>query len=63
MFTKMTTKDLRRYIDACHASRTFDSYFESACREYNGRVPAPRDVSYVVDQFGTVKLQNQIRVY
>ena len=38
MFQKMTTKELRAYIDGCHASREYDFYFEAACREYNGRV-------------------------
>ena len=68
----MTNKQLRTYIDGCHQAQAYDAAFEDACRELNSREtleprskPAPmaRDISYVVDQFGEVKLQNQIRVY
>lgn len=38
MFEKMTTQELRIYINGCHDRREYDAYFDAACREYNGRV-------------------------
>lgn len=37
MFAKMSNTELRAYITGCHASREYDAYFESACRELHER--------------------------
>jgi hypothetical protein len=31
-FYAMTQKELRAYINGCHASREYDSYFDYACK-------------------------------
>lgn len=37
LFAIMSSNELRAYIDGCHASRNYDSYFDAACREWNSR--------------------------
>jgi type VI protein secretion system component VasK len=37
MFDNMSDTELQKYIDGCHATKDYDSYFESACRERNSR--------------------------
>ena len=34
---RMSKKELRAFIEGCHAMKEYDSYFEAACREFNSR--------------------------
>ena len=37
VFKQMSDKELRAYIDGCHARKEYDMYFEAACMEWNSR--------------------------
>ncbi len=37
MFKNMKMRELRAYIDGCHARKEYDEYFYQACAEWNFR--------------------------
>jgi len=39
-FAEFTDRELRLFIDGCHASRDYSFWFEAACREWRKRVDA-----------------------
>jgi hypothetical protein len=55
MVKQMTDKELRAYINGCHTSRQYGSYFEAACREWNDREDAQQPTTESL--LAKVKLQ------
>ena len=39
-FKSMSDKELQAFIESCHKARSFDTYFERACLEWNNRPPS-----------------------
>lgn len=52
MFENMSRAELRAWINGCHASKQYDSYFEAACRVFNDR---HRDVALTPEQFSALQ--------
>ena len=57
MFTGMSIKQLRAWIEGAHKSKEYDSYFEAAMRELNSRTSSPVSKSRKQNPSETIKRQ------